>query len=431
MRQRGLILLLCAVAAARAGAPDIASLQARLRLLPGDPALLRALGWALLEYRRDAAAAYPPLLRAVAADPGDLNGHKLLALACTRTGRFRCATAEYETVLEQEPADVWMWVNYAGALLAGHDFVRARDAYRHALHLRPGYGPAVQGLRDWESLRAARVSVTEQSFTDSSAFNSSATTLSMRSGFGESVQFMVDVTRRSFTLGVAGLVRNEIGADLGIPVAPAVELHLQTLAVRDGISGERTSGGIAATWSRPGRLVVVSVQARGPIVPDTLQAARRAITADRLAVGFDQSVFRSLTVQGLADYGRWSDGNHRLYGFAQLSQRLPVRSGVNLRLRYERLAFSSRTVTYFSPRLFQVVRPQVDGVWPLSRVLAFEAHAGLVLAPPGNGFGRSLSAGARLRAAHLTLRASGTDDAVPGVSPWSGRGFRIEGALTF
>jgi len=438
MRGRGVIVLaflgLLAVAAVAnddQGSVTIGALVERLRVNPGDPVVMRSLGWALLEYRHNAAAAFPLLVRAVEGDPADLRGHKLLALASVGTGRIHRAIAEFELVLRQDPTDVWMWVNLGDALMAENHFSGARQAYVRALQLQPDYPPAIRALRVWADLRAPQVSLSEQSFTSSGGFTVDATTIALHSGFGDAGQFTLAASSGAFLQNGARLLRDELRAELDISASPTVGLRFQTLATDDRATGQQVGGGIGAVWSRAVGVLSFSAQARTPVFPDSFRGALLGIVTNQLSVGMDQSVHRSLSVQAIAEYGEYSDRNRRQYVLAQLSQRLPGRTKAFARLRYERLAFPARSTAYFSPTLFEIIRPQADFRWPAARRIAFDAQAALLFLPRDFRVGRSLAWGARIQTTHITLRASGTDDFVPATKAWSGRGLRIEGTWTF
>lgn len=419
------------MAAADQGGATVGALVERLRVDPVDPVVLRSLGWALLEYRHNAAAAFPLLVRAVEADPADLSGHKLLALASAGTGRIHRAIAEFELVLSRDPTDAWMWVNLGDALMAASDFSGARQAYVRALQLQPGYRPALRALRAWADLREPQVSLNEQRFKSSGGFTVDATTIALHSGLGDAGQFTLAASRSAFLQNGARLLRGELRAELEIAASPAVRLRFQTLATDDRASGQRVAGGLGAVWSRAVGVMSFSAQARTPVFPDSFRGALLGIVTDQLSVGMDQCVHHSLSVQAIAEYGEYSDHNHRQYVLAQISQRLPGRAQAFARLRYERLAFSARSAAYFSPAQFEIIRPQADFRWPAARRLAFDAQAALLFLPRDFRVGRSLAWGAQIQTRHITLRGSGTADFVPAVQAWSGRGLRIEGTWTF
>lgn len=433
MRRFAVILaLLWSVGTATARPGDaVEALAARLRQSPSDPGLLRSLGWALMEYRHDPSAAYPLLARAVATDAGDLNGHKLLALAAAGSGRISRAIAEFDLVLARDPADVWMWVNFGRALMAVKEFARARRAFLQALQLQPGYRPAVQSLHDWSFAREPRGSFALQTFNASGGFSVTAASASAHCGVGDIGQLAIAADHLVLAQGNAQVRRDDLAAAVDLAFSRSLDLRLGALATSRHGADRRVSGDIAAAWSLPGTTLRWSAQVRTPVFPDNLRAALLDITANQAAFALDRSLRRDLTFQGVAEYGQYNDGNRRRYARVQLSLRLPVRGQFFARLAYQRLAFSAASPDYFSPAHFEIIRPQVDYTAPITRWLDFNAQAAVPFLPRESRLGRSFAWGVRAHAAGFTVHVSGTDDLIPTARAWSGRGVRIEGTWTF
>ena len=433
MRRFGMILaFLCSVGTSTARPGDaVEALAAHLRQNPSDPGILRSLGWALMEHRHDPSAAYPFLVRAVAADAADLNGHKLLALAAAGSGRFSRAIAEFNLVLARDRADVWMWVSFGRALMAANEFARARRAFLQALQLQPGYRPAVQSLHDLSFAREPRTTGAVQTFTASDGFSVMAATAAAHSGVGDIGQLSIATDHLVFARGSAQVRRDDLATAVDLALSRSLDLHLAALVTSWRGADQRVSGDIAAVWSLPGTTLGWSAQIGTPVFPDNMRAALLDTTANQANFTLGRTLRRDLMFQGVVEYGRYDDGNRRSYARAQLSQRLPVRGQFFARLAYQRLAFSSASPNYFSPAHFEIIRPQVDYTAPIARWLDFNAQAAMPFLPREARFGRSLAWGVRAHAAYFSVCLSGTDDFIPTATAWSGRGVRIEGTWTF
>jgi len=61
-------------------------------------------------------------------------------------GRFGRAERQFKRAIRKDPTHAVAWTNYGNALNRRGAVEAARDAYRHALALVPGYGPAVNNL---------------------------------------------------------------------------------------------------------------------------------------------------------------------------------------------------------------------------------------------------------------------------------------------
>jgi tetratricopeptide (TPR) repeat protein len=121
--------------------------RSALRLEPGNPTALGALGDALVELGRydEAFAAYDRL----AAQGPSVAGYARVARARELLGRPEAALEALELALEAGSGipeqEAWALSRY-GELLLGADIAAARDAFRHSLALSPSFPHAHAGL---------------------------------------------------------------------------------------------------------------------------------------------------------------------------------------------------------------------------------------------------------------------------------------------
>ncbi|MGO9269516.1 MAG: tetratricopeptide repeat protein [Terriglobia bacterium] len=433
MRPLLMVFLLPCVSAlpAIAEAPDFAKLRAEVRAHPDAAAPRRALGWALLEFSHDADSAYRELRVAVRLDPVDLTGQKLLALACLATGRLDRARELFLVVLSRDPEDVWMWVNLGKALAGSSDYKGAHAAYEEALRRQPSYWPARAGLGELAAARAPAVAITWNQFTNSDGFASSSAVLSGRANLGAVTSLSISTIRWSFADGSEATRREDLGVTVSRRLSPAVDLQFTALQFHYSDYPTQVSGGVAATWSRSGKVLTFHLLRNAPVYVENLAVARLRLGQDVYAMGLDWPLTHTVAVQGGFSLARLSDGNTSRSSFAQLSRGLSVQCHCTLRLRYEALSFARGGKPYFSPALFQVLKPETDLNWPLSKRLALEAQLGVPLVIGGLAPGHSMVVGPRLTLGSFAIRAVYSDSKIAGVRVWSGHGLAIQGSARF
>jgi protein O-GlcNAc transferase len=115
-----------------------------LSLDPEDAAALTLLGVVLR--RRDPAAAFAALARAVKRDPRQVDALFQLGNLHREQHRFEEAIAAYESAIEVAPAQPSLLNNLGLALEATGDYVRAASAYRAALTAQPGHRQSLGNL---------------------------------------------------------------------------------------------------------------------------------------------------------------------------------------------------------------------------------------------------------------------------------------------
>jgi tetratricopeptide (TPR) repeat protein len=91
-------------------------LEQSVKLNRHDFMAQRTLGWIYLDKLHDPQTAYPHLVIAAEGQPQDLDSRKLLALACSQTGRTRKAASEFEQASLLKPDDLWIKANLGRSL---------------------------------------------------------------------------------------------------------------------------------------------------------------------------------------------------------------------------------------------------------------------------------------------------------------------------
>jgi len=91
-------------------------LETALQSDPENPAIRKTLGWVYLDKLHWPRKAYPHIKRLAQMHPEDADAQKLLALACSQTGRLHRAVAGFKKVLARDPQDTWMQFNEARTL---------------------------------------------------------------------------------------------------------------------------------------------------------------------------------------------------------------------------------------------------------------------------------------------------------------------------
>ena len=72
--------------------------------------------------------------------------HNDFGVVFEREGHGRKAERQFERAVRKDPGNAIAWTNYGNALKRRGKTKSSRDAYRRALALMPGYGPAVNNL---------------------------------------------------------------------------------------------------------------------------------------------------------------------------------------------------------------------------------------------------------------------------------------------
>jgi tetratricopeptide (TPR) repeat protein len=125
-----------------------------------------------------------------------------LARALNAAGHYTQALAEAETLLEHDDKDAEAWAAYGTARRGMDDFGEAETAYRNAINLKPGYGPAHHDLGALLSRESRHEEALEQLMHAGQAgvrgpemaFNL-ASTLAGLSQFDEAEELLLEATR--------------------------------------------------------------------------------------------------------------------------------------------------------------------------------------------------------------------------------------------
>jgi tetratricopeptide (TPR) repeat protein len=131
-----------------------AKLEQASRFDPTNLAIKKTLGWLYLEKIHDPPKAYPYLNKVMELQPDDLGVRKLLALACSGTGRFDRALSLFREVLAKDPKDLWMQVNFGDALAFHGKYDQAHAIYEEILRLDPNNLNASLGIARIAAWRA-------------------------------------------------------------------------------------------------------------------------------------------------------------------------------------------------------------------------------------------------------------------------------------
>lgn len=113
---------------------------------PRQPLVLNNLAWMAAERKTNLDQAVAWAKQATALDPNQPAFRDTLGWVYYRKGDYRAARTEYLTVLKGHPsAPLYAHLGDAEAGLGLN--AQAKDSYRRALVLKPGFGPAVSGLK--------------------------------------------------------------------------------------------------------------------------------------------------------------------------------------------------------------------------------------------------------------------------------------------
>lgn len=126
----------------------VEKLESAARADPDNLAIKKTLGWLYIDKVHDSGNAYGHLAEVVRQQPDDLDTKKLLAVACSGTGRFDRAISLCREVLVSEPDDLWMRITLAKALASAGHYDQAASTYEEVLRLDPNNLSAGLGLAE-------------------------------------------------------------------------------------------------------------------------------------------------------------------------------------------------------------------------------------------------------------------------------------------
>jgi hypothetical protein len=406
------------------------SLAAAFQADPVDLETQRALAWHELEEVHAPDRAYQLLLVVVQRDPSDLNARKLFALACSQTGRLLQANKAYESVLAEDPTDAWMWVNFGRTLIALGEYKRARAALHHALEQQPLFPPAVESLEALRSILAPSISLSGQTFTDVYGFSSTSIALSLSSPFKENGKFAAQIANVHFAQGGKGESREDLAMQLSYRFAPGFGAELHLLGYHSG-GTDLVGAGVSGNWGVFGGSVSCSYYDHVLVTPENLQMVALTLTEQVSAISFQRRIGPNLAVRGTYDIAGYSDGNLRQSGAAGLFYKWSDRHAGYVGVSYESLAFSQQKFDYFSPALFQTIRPAVSAAFAISPALFLDINASTPVVAGVPGVGYAFSLGPRISTKGITFEASYAQQSIPAATPWSGRVFRARASFAF
>jgi tetratricopeptide (TPR) repeat protein len=408
-------------------------LNKALKIDPENFHIRKMLGWIYVEKLGDFDLAYPHLDVYCAHYPDDSSCKQLFAQASSHTGQYTQAIALYREILFVESDNFWIKTKLAQTLNWSGRYEEAQSLFQEVLDIKPDYEPAQTGLEELHRTYAPSVTINSYFFKDSVDFTQRNTSVSYRTSIWDKTHIEALIRYWDFEQQKDNhFERIDAGITLERRLADSFEVHFGFL----GYDYDRTEGEIALTTDlifepKTDFNLYLSYTNGKPVV-DSINTIQKNFSKDVYAGGFNIKLCGDWSAQGLAELADYADGNHRRFWYVQLSDRSCSSPEVYIRLRYEMLDFRDEDKLYFSPSEFQVIRPIVDTVYPLSEWLQIHMGIEVPYVVSERELGHGLDVGGILKVAeNLELQASYLDRRFPAAESWSGRGFRISGVYRF